>query len=609
MSKKRPGKRGTSIAVTKGSLVNDLRRDVWILAGILLLTVLIYSSSLSNTFINFDDPESVFNKYVREITLDNLIHYFTTPVQFMYMPLAQISYAIDYRIGKLDPFIYHLDNVILHLACVILVFHVILKLTRKSRIALIASAIFAIHPVNADSVSWIATRPNLLATLFYLGALLGYSLYIEKNRARYLVLSCLSFLLAALAKSSVVVLPLILFLWDYLHDRRLDKKLLIEKIPFFVVSLLFGILAMTMRVDVVRTMQYNPLDRVFMFFYSLVDYAIRLLFPLQLSMSYAYPVKTGAFLPIQFYLAPLVLALAVWGLFKLKISKKVLVSGLSFFVLNVALSQSVLLIDNFMANRYVYLSYLGLYLIVAETCICAWNGFRAEWRKKVQVVMVVAGFVFVAGFSLLTYTRNFVWHDTMTLLDDVIRKQPNQAWAYGTRGLTRLQADDLEGARKDLDQSLSIDPNYNPSLNYRGIVNYLIRDYQAAMTDLNRLLANEPNHAGAYRIRGKVKMAQQDYEAAIDDFDRAIALYPKSEARFWRGFLKSSMGDYPGALADFDAIIAMAPDDGRAFFWRGMVKLNMKDQAAADEDLAKAESLGYQPDGRDNSTILDYAEQ
>jgi tetratricopeptide (TPR) repeat protein len=595
VSKKSPGKREIHIEGAKAASKTDLRRTMLLLAGIMFLTILIYSNSLSNTFINFDDPESVFNKYIREINVANLIHYFTTPVQYMYMPLAMISYAVDYQIGKLDPFIYHLDNLIIHLCCVVLVFLVIRRLTKKSRTALFASLLFAIHPVAVDTVSSIATRTNLLITLFFLAALLCYSFYIEKNRVRYLILASLSFLLAAFAKSSAVILPLVLFLWDYFYDRPLHKKLVVEKIPFFVISLLFGILTLVMRVDVGNSISFNLIDRVFMFFYSLLDYGIRLFFPLQLSMSYAYPVKNGMFLPIQFYLAPLILALAVWGLWKLKVSKKILIVGLSFFVLNVVLSQSVLLIDNFMANRYVYLSYLGLYLILAETGDGVLSNFREGWKSRMRVIWVLASLILVVGFSLLTYARNFVWHDTMTLLDDVIKKQPGQAWVYSTRGLTKLEADDFEGARADLDISLHIDPDFAPSLNYRGIVNYITHDYQAALSDLNKAISNDPNDKAAYRVRGKVKMAMQDNLGAMDDFNRAIALNPQSDARFWRGFLKSMLGDYQGAHADFSAIIAYVPDDGRAYFWRGMVEQNLNDQAAADADIAKAQSLGYQP--------------
>ncbi len=603
MSKKSPKKQ----KIAKGAPQTVLHRDLWLLGGILLLAAVIYSNSLANGFIYFDDPESVVNNpYIRQISLANLIHYFTTPVQYMYMPLAMISYAVDYQIGEIDPSIYHLDNLILHLGSVILVFWVFLLLTKKSRLALFVSLLFAIHPVNVDSVAWVATRPNLLATFFYLGALLGYSLYLEKNQARYLALACLSFLLAASAKSSAVVLPLILFLWDYFYGRKWEKKLLIEKIPFFVISLLFGILTLTMRTDVGRLAQYQYtlFDRVFMFFYALVDYCVRLLFPLQLSMSYTSPVKNGSFLPLQFYLAPLALALIVWGLYKLKVSKKVLIVGLSFFVLNVVLSQSVLLLDNFMANRYVYLSYLGLYLILAEINERVLSVSLVGWRSWLQVAWAPALMIFGAGFSLLTYNRNFVWYDTITLLDDVIQKQPGAAWVYGTRGLVKYHTYDLEGARRDFDQSLQIDPNYAPSLAYLGVLNYQSHDYQAALAEMNQALAIDPGLSGVYQDRGKVKVALGDNQGALDDFNQAIAINPQAvETYFERGVLKNSQGDYQGALADFNTIIDLAsnydldlvPKYDAAFYMRGLTKLRLNDKTGACADMVKALSLGYQP--------------
>lgn len=600
MSKKSHKNQKINTRVSKETPKIGLHRDTWLLLGILLLTVLIYSNALRNGFVYHDDPESVVNNpYIQQISLDNLIHYFTTPVQYMYMPLAMASWAVDYQIGQLNPFIYHLDNLILHLGCVILVFWVFRLLTQKPRMALFISLLFAIHPVNVDTVAWVATRTNLLVTFFYLGALLCYSLYIEKNcQMRYLALACLSFLLAVSARSSAVVLPLILFLWDYFHGRQWDKKLLIEKIPFFVIALFFGILTLVVRTDpigVPQAAQYNLLDRVLIFFYALTDYPIRLLFPLQLSLVYAYPLKNGPWLPWPFYIAPLILALILWGLRKLDISKKVLVVGLAFFVLNIVLTQSVLLIDNFMANRYIYLSYLGLYLILADINERVLGASPINWRSRLRVGWLAALLVFVAGFSLLTFNRNFVWYDSLTLFNDVIQKQPGIAWVYGTRGAYKLHNNDLNGARQDLDQALALDPHYTPSLYFRANLNYLSEDYPAALADLDEALAQTPNMPDLYRERGKVKGALGDNQGAMDDFNRAIALNPRSDAYYWRAVLKNNQDDYPGALADLNTVIALIPNDGAAFYLRAIAKLNLKDQSGACADVAQALSLGYQP--------------
>lgn len=572
-------------------------RDLWLLAGILLLTGLVYSNSLTSGFIAFDDPVVVSNNpYIRQISLANLARWLTQPVQYMYMPLALFTFAIDYRIAGLAPWIYHLDNLVLHLACVALVFWVFLLLTRRPRTALLVCALFAIHPVNADSVSSVAVRTNLLATLFSLGALGAYGLYLDHGRRlRFLALALLSFLLAVSAKSAAVVLPLSLLLWDHFRGRRWDRRALLEKLPFVAVALAFGILAIAMRTDdVAPPVHYGPIDRALVFLFALASYVVRLVFPYPLSMAYAYPVKQGAWLPAAYYVAPIFLGLVGWGLHRLGVSRRVLAFGLGFFLVNVALSQSVLLIDSFTANRYAYLSYLGLFLIVAELLERAWAA-ADRGRSWLRAPAAAAVATVVAGGAWLAHDRNRAWRDTETLLGDVIRKQPGIAWVHGTRGLDKLHAQDLAGARQDLDEALRLDPRYTPGLCYRGLLNLLTQDYPAALSDLSRALSLQPNISGAYRDRGKVRMALQDDRGAMEDFTRAIELEPRSEAVFLRGLLRHELGDDQGALADADRAVANDPDDAEALVLRGMIEAGLQDHAAACADIARARGLGYVP--------------
>lgn len=595
---KKTAKKTEEVIVESKMPTSEKRRNFWIVLAILALTILIYSNSLRNGFIYFDDPELVTdNLYIREISLSNFAHYFTTPVQFTYLPMGLISYAIDYQIGKLDPFIYHLDSLIVHLLTVVLVFWVFLSLTKKSSIAIFVTVLYAIHPVNVDNVDWVATRNNLLATFFYLGALLFYGFYIKKNfQIRYLILACLSFILSALSKSSSVVLPLTLFLWDYYHGRKWDQKLLIEKIPFFLVSLILGLLTLNIRTDVVPPVQYNLLDRFIIFCTALADYFVRLLFPLQLSMSYAYPAKNGDWLPPYLYLTPLVLVLIVWGLYKLKVSRKMLIVGLLFFLINIALSQSVMLIDNFMANRYACLSYLGLFLILADFNERVFNAPASDWQSKLKMGWVALLVVFVVGFSALTYNRNFVWKDTITLFDDVVQKQPNLAWVYSNRGIAKYTARDYDGALKDFNQSLVLDPNFTLSFYYRGVLSYVSENYQAALPDLDKAIANDPRFSDAYLQRGKTRMALNDNQGALADFDQALALngyFP--DIYLNRGMVKNNMGDYQGAIADLDAAISYDENNGTAFYMRAIAKSNLNDMTGACADAAHGIALGYQP--------------
>jgi tetratricopeptide (TPR) repeat protein len=520
---------------------------LWLLAGILGLTLVVYSRALAAGFIAFDDPDVVVNNpYIRELSGANAVRWFTRPVQYMYMPLALLSYALDHGIGALDPFVYHLHNLVLHLACVALAFRVFLLLDGKPRDALVVCVLFAVHPVNVDSVASIAARTNLLATLFSLGALAAYGLYLDRGRRlRYLALAWGSFVLAALAKSSAVVLPLTLLLWDWYRRRRWEPRLALEKLPFFAVALFFGVLALVMRADdVLPPVRYGAWDRVLVFVYALARYVVRLVVPFPLSFDYAYPEKDGPWLPLPFYLAPIVLAAIVWGLRRLRVPREVWIFGLAFFVLNVALSQSVLLIDGFTANRYAYLPYLGLFFVLAQLLERAWSAALPEGRAR-RTLRGAAGAalgVAVLAFSALAFGRTAVWRDTLALLDDVVEKGQGSAWVYGTRGLVKLHAGDLASALRDLDRSLELDPNYTPGLCYRGAVHYLLREYPAALADLDRAIALAPATSGAYRDRGKVKLALHDEEGALADLDRALALDPGSEARALRDVLRRDRG-------------------------------------------------------------------
>jgi tetratricopeptide (TPR) repeat protein len=607
-------------------------RNLLILLAILVLTALIYSNMLHNEFIYFDDPEMVVdNLSIRRLSWDNLVHYFTTPFHFTYLPIGLIAYAIDYQIGGLDPFIYHLDSLLVHLATVVLVYWLFQAMTGKATISLFTAAVFAIHPINVDNVDWIATHNNLLAALFFLAALLFYTQYIKRdNKARYLVWAFVFFVLSAFSKYSSVVLPVVLFLWDYYYDRKLSWKLFLEKIPFFLVSLGLGIMTLQIRTDIVPPENYNLLDRFIIFTSALSDYFYRLLFPLHLSMAYKYPVKDGLFLSAYLYLTPLVAALVVWVLDRLRVPRKALVLGLGFFLLNIVLSQAVLLIDNYKASRYACLSYIGLFFILAHFN----DGFLSaakSWMSRLKYAWMGLLVVFAAGFSYLTYQRNFVWKDTISLFNDVIAKEPEIPWVYTSRGIAKYRGGDLEGAMADFNYTLQLDSAFPLALYYRGIVNTMWGYYDEALADLDLTIAYVPDFGNAYNDRGRVLMELGDYQAAIYDLDAALSIDPYfteaylnrgfardklgdfqgavddyswavyydpeyTVAYYYRGVSRSNLGDYSGALDDFSTAIDLDPGYSDAFFMRGLARLNLNDPAGACSDIRTALSFGYQPE-------------
>jgi tetratricopeptide (TPR) repeat protein len=355
-----------------------------------------------------------------------------------------------------------------------------------------------------------------------------------------------------------------------------------------------GIVALNFRVDEYHLYNYNLLDRFFVMCTSVAGYFFKLLFPFSLAFTYTYPLKTGVFLPWYIYLMPVVLCLVTWGLYKLKVPKKVLIFGFGFFLLNIILTQTTVLIDNFQANRYAYLPYIGLYFILAWSMNTLVNSAKG-WASKLQIVLKGIPVIFIALFAFLTYSRNYLWKDTVSLLNNSITNQQDVPFTYSNRGITKYKNGDYEGALADFNKTISLDPGFTLAYNYRGLVKDRLGDKDGAMADLDRAIEYVPDFPDAYNNRGSLKRELQDYAGALADFTRAIQLSSYYvDALFNRGLLYIDMGDYQAAIQDYNTVVSYSPDYANAYNNRGIAYFCLDDNRNAVRDFDKALSLSPQ---------------
>ncbi|MBP2705486.1 glycosyltransferase family 39 protein [Microbispora sp. RL4-1S] len=547
----------------------------------------VHANGIGNGFVYFDDPEGVVdNVSIREFSLANVGHWFTTPLQMMYTPLVYVSYAIDYLFGRGAMGAHHFTNVLLHLANVVLAFLLIRRLTGRDFPAYFTAAAFAIHPMNADTVAWISTRSTLLATLFSLAALLAYLRYAESRRVRPLVWSVVLFGLATLSKSTAVAIPLVLFLVDHLRGRPLSRRLFVEKIPFFVVAVVVGLVALQVREDVVPPHDYTVLDRILVACSALVDYVVRLVWPFHLSLAYRYP---GTPLPWYLYLFPFALVAGAVALWLIRPARTIVVFGLGFFVITIALTQSVLLIDNYQANRYVYLPYLGLFLIAGHFAEKALD----RPHRVVRFATIGAMAVVVVLFATLTITRNAVWKNTETVMSDAIAKEPGVAFTYNSRGIARFRDGDYTGATADFTRTAELDPDFMLAHHYLGMIKYTQGDYAGSLRELDTVVSRLPTFAPGYSERGKARVALKDYAGAYADLSSAITYDPNLvEAYYFRGVAGIELGNARSALSDLDVAIQLLPGYADAYYQRGAARSRLGDTGGACADWNTAASLG-----------------
>jgi protein O-mannosyl-transferase len=600
----------------------------WIcVAVITLITYFVFSPSLDNGFTNWDDNFYVQGNPLVVGNSINLEKILLTPVNLNYHPLTMLSLALNYQSGKLDPSGYHLENLIFHLLNTILVFLFIFLLTRRNLLmAAIVSLFFGIHPMHVESVAWISERKDVLYVFFFVAGLITYLRYSESKKISWYIFTLLLFILSCLSKGMAVVFPVILLLIDYLKGIEWKPRLFIEKIPFFLISLAFGIIAVMLQSGkaVSGMKSFTVVQRLMFVCYGAVMYIIRLFVPFKLSAFYPYPHDSSGITPI-FYLSPVILfgVLAALVYFYLKKEKEIVFGLLFYFVSVVLVLQFISIGRVIIADRYTYLSYIGLLFIVAHLINKAWQSKSGTWASMKYPVVILAIIVAVA-FSSQTYSRTQVWNNSATLWSDVIDNYPDVSLAWFSRAnyyydnheqakalndynkaLTAYPTDanSYEDAyfnrgelyskfykRKDLaiadfTKAIALDDTFSLAYFNRAL---LYNDYgktDSAIADFTKAIASNPTFADAYNDRGTLYFDVNKFDLSIAGYTKAIALNPASADYYHnRALGYDAINQYKNELNDYTRAIQLSPQNALYYDYRGLcnLKLNNYNEAIAD---------------------------
>ncbi len=559
--------------------------DYLLLFLVLLVTLLAFVPSVNNEMIDtWDDGVYVTdNMTIRDLNAQNLKIMFTTSVNGTYVPIPLISFAIDYQLFKLNPKPYHIENLILHLICTLLVYLIFRKLKLKTLYAAFAALLFGIHPMRVESVAWITERKDLLFSIFYLSALLSYESYIrkEKGKFRYALLTLVFFILSLFSKIQAVTLPLSLLLLDYLEGRELKLRLLLEKVPHFILSLVFGIfgiffLEKTGSLEINVT--YGLIDRIFFGLHSLTIYLQKFIFPYPLSVFYPYPMSPGEKLPLIYYLSPVVLVALAVLVFLTRKKTRTVIFGSLFFLFNIMFLLQILGAGQaYMADRFTYIPYIGLFFLLA------WGAQKLVDRPFSGKAAIFALMVVIPAILFsMTHSRCQDWKSSETLWSDVIGKFPGKIpTAYANRASFYRKAGEWEKAITDYDVAIRLDPKNAVSIMNRGNLYFdkgkydtAYNDYQKAMrrkglgNDLNKLYAN----------LGAIYGIRKNNDSALYYLDQSIRIdstFPNAYLN--RGLIHEAMRENRKAIADYLKYLSMKPEDDRVYTSIGVNYQIMKD--------------------------------
>jgi protein O-mannosyl-transferase len=598
-------------------------------AGIALLTFIVYTVSLRNKFIDWDDPSYVTrNLHIRFLNIAFVKWAFFDFYMSNWHPLAWFSHALDYALWRLNPAGHHLTNNLLHAANTFLVVSCIALLlqTAKQRSAshtreflteraiLITAAVtgllFGLHPIHVESVAWISERKDLLCAFFFLLSIIAYLKFAERQWTaagrsgpeslfnKYYLLSLGSFALALLSKPMAVTLPMVLLMLDWYPLERITSfrtciSRIKEKIPFFIFSLGSSMLTVLAQQGggAIKSVEFAPFStRLLVAAKALVAYIGKIVFPVNFVPFYPYPSHPSLFSASYGSAVLLVAGITVLCLVLAK-TQKVWLSVCVYYGVTLAPVLGLVLVGKqSMADRYTYLPGLGPFLVIGLLVAWADSRIARDGRAIARNTGDAAAALVLIILISLTVLQIGVWKDSIVFWSRVIRNFPSEApFAYKNRGLAYAELKQYEMAMDDYNKSLSLDNTDHQAFTARGALYGALGRPDKALEDFNTAVLLDPDFYETYYHRALVSVSMGKLDDAATDLDRAISRNPFSErVLFSRASLYIKKGQLDKAIECLDKAIALNPANADLFLTRGAVYVmnNSNEKALADMNKA-----------------------
>ena len=386
-----------------------------------------------NDFLyRWDDGWQVMNQYTEGgINLDNLRAIFSEFYHGQYSPVNECMYLFIYSLFGYNPLAFHLASLLLHIGNVCLAYIILIRIiTQKNRmtiayataIAFITMLLFVVHPLNVETVAWISASKILVYVFFYLVATYTYLIYLDRKKKVFYILTILLFALSFGGKEQAVVFPVWLLMLHWLSGDSLKKREIWMQIaPFFVLVIVFGIVTVLSQATAGRGIlsgatTYPFWQRIILACYSIFEYFAKYLFPYKLMYLYPFPIVVGEPLHEWMLLYPVLLVIILITLWRY-ISKAPVAAGLVFFLIHIALVLHIIPIFRFaiIADRYIYLSSIGLSFIVAYYLVRLISN-RSGWVRK-TVIGCFLGITLI--LSVYSNLRSREWKDTKHIKRDL----------------------------------------------------------------------------------------------------------------------------------------------------------------------------------------------
>jgi tetratricopeptide (TPR) repeat protein len=596
------------------------RRQIFLAAAIAAIAVLAYIPAMQGGFL-WDDYSFLKDNWLIQAP-DGLQRFWFTTQAEDYFPLTSSTLWAERRLWGDHAAGYHATNVLLHAAAAVLVWRALRRLAVPG--AWLAGVLFAVHPVAAASAAWITERKNTLPMVFYLLSLLAWqSAECRAQNAErrtngphhsgearsafhsalctlhsafctpYYVLSLGLFLLALLAKTSVVMLPVVLLLCAWWRRGKIARRDVLRSLPFFALALALGLATVWFQQhNVIRHEAVRPegwASRVAAMGWIVWFYLFKALVPAGLCAVYP-RWDVGAASPVAYL--PLALIAAGFAVLwtRRKSWGRAPLFAMGYFVITLLPVLGVVKMSfmkfSFVADHFQYAALIGVIAFAAAALARAAASAGLPGRAG---TFAVAGCAVV--LTVLTWNRARLYADEERLWRDNIAKQDGAWLAWNNLGDVCFRAGKQDEALNCVKQSIALNPKYAVAWHNLGRMNALSGKPEEAVRDYSEAIRLMPDYASAYNGRGNVLFHAGKVGDALKDYEKALELMPHyADAYNNLGYLRVSQGQFADAILDFDEAVRLNPDFAAAFNNRATayVRIGQFEQALRDCERAIA---------------------
>ena len=544
------------------------QRQVSFLISIALVaaTLVSYEPIRHNGFISYDDDAYITQNpnITSGLTWQSLARAFTQPHYHMWHPLTTLSNITDCQLFGLNPFWHHLVSLLFHITNVLLLFWILTNITGATWASAFVAAVFALHPLQVESVAWAAERKTVLSGLFWLLTMAVYIHYTKRpGTARYILLF-LVYGFCIMTKPTVVTLPLVLLLLDYWPLERLNwgspptektvpiSKLLVEKVPLLVLSAILGVITFIAQQSGGAIIEIPSAYRITNMLLSYIKYIVKLVWPSGLAMYYPHP--NGNFSDATVTICALIFVLITVLSIYIGYRRKYVAVGWLWFVGTlvpvIGLIQSG---GQAMADRYTYIPLIGLVIIVAWGVCDALTGIR--YRK---IILSLSTAAVLSSLGAVSWRQAGYWHDDITLYKHATEVVPDNGWAYRLLGRALNQQGKFDEAISSYKESLRIDSDPVDLLVLNDLVGILLEQgkFDEVIALYRKMLTEIPDTNNDLTTATPDAVTSTKPEGA--KLNQTIRCYSRAHVNF--GVALDRQGNLDEAIKHYAEALRVRPD-------------------------------------------------